>query len=77
MTRSLRVIEAEPQGKNIITTLEWALDEARKGNLSSIGLAVVYRDGSIDHHWSDAPNCSLLIGSCARLQAAIIRSVDE
>ena len=77
MKADLRVIEAEPQGKAIIERLEWALAQAKDGNLSSVALAVVYRDGTIDHHWSDAPNSSLLIGACARLQAAIIREIDE
>lgn len=74
---TLRVIEAEPAGSEIIERLEEALEKARAGELSSIAIATVYRDGCVGKSWSSPPNASLLIGSIARLQAALIRTADE
>lgn len=72
----LRVIEAEPVGPDVVEHLEEALEQARKGELSSVAIATVYRDGTTSRAWSSAPSLSLLIGSVARLEAALIREAD-
>jgi hypothetical protein len=72
----VRVLEAEPVGADVITKLEEALEQARKGEFSSVALAVVHRDGTVNRSWSKAPSLSLLIGSVARLEAALIREAD-
>lgn len=77
MSAQLRTIEPQPLGKTIISRLEWALELARKGELSSVAIAVVYRDGCGGHQYSDVPSCGLLVGTIARMQAAIIRDIDE
>lgn len=73
----LRVIDAEPMGEGIIERLEWALEMAKDGKLSSVAIAVVERDGSPDWRWSDAPNVSLLIGSIERMKHRILIAQDD
>ncbi len=73
----LHVIDAEPLGADVIATLEAALEKARTGEISSVAVAVVERDGSVNRTWSTPPSLSLLIGAVARLQAALIRAADE
>jgi hypothetical protein len=73
----LKVINAEPLGRDIIAKLEDALAKARAGELSSIGLAVVYRDGSTGTGWSDAPSIGLLIAATTRLQHRLLKIGDE
>lgn len=77
MKGELRVINAEPLGESIIPLLEQALEQARAGELSSVALAKVYRDGSGGHAYSHAPSAGLLIGTITRMQAALIRFADE
>lgn len=72
----LKVLDAEPIGEDVIAKLEEALAEAREGRLSSVAIATVERDGTTNRSWSTAPSMSLLIGSVARLQAALIRRAD-
>lgn len=73
----LRVIEAEPLGENVIERLKEALEKAEAGEVSSIAIALVYRDGSSGRSWSNAPGLSALIGATARLEAALIRDADQ
>jgi hypothetical protein len=73
----LRVLDAEPVGADVIDKLDQVMTIARDQRLSSVALVVVHPDGTPQFFWSDAPSKGLLIGSVARLQAAIIRSVDD
>jgi hypothetical protein len=76
MPPELHAIDAEPPGADVIEKLEEALATAREGKLSSVAIAVVYRDGKTGRSWSNAPSVPLLIGSIARLEAALIRKID-
>lgn len=77
----VRVLHAEPLSDNVISTLEEAIEQARKGELSSVAIAVVYRSGVTSCSWSKAASVSLLIGAVARLQARLqarlIRYLEE
>lgn len=73
MKADVKVIDAEPLGTDVIAKLEEALDFARKGQISSVGLAVVYRDGSTGTSWSQAPSVGLLIAAATRLQHRLLR----
>jgi hypothetical protein len=77
--RLLRVRAAQPDGREGrgIDKLDQVMTIARDQRLSSVALVVVHPDGTPQFFWSDAPSKGLLIGSVARLQAAIIRSVDD
>jgi hypothetical protein len=76
MMPDIRVIDAEPVGPDVVAKLEQVLELAREGKLSSVAIATVERDGCVNRSWSSAPSISLLIGSVARLQAALILTAD-
>jgi hypothetical protein len=73
----LTVIEPEPAGASVIDTLREAIDDADKGSISSVGLAIVYRDGTVGTAWSEVPSMALLIGAAARLQWRLIQEQDD
>lgn len=73
----LRAIDAEPLGDDVIATLEEALAKAKAGDLSSVGLVVVYRDGTTGRAWSKAPSVTLLAGAAARLQYALLKLTED
>lgn len=76
MSAELRAIDAEPLGESIIPLLEQALEQARNGELSSVALAKVYRDGCGGHAYSHLPSAGLMVGTIARMQAIIMRDMD-
>jgi hypothetical protein len=73
----LYAIDAEPVGKDVVEKIGQVLGIASSTRLSSVAIVVVHPDGTPQFFWSDAPSKGLLIGSVARLQAALIRSVDD
>jgi len=70
------VITAEPPGKDVIDLLQETLAQAERDEISSVAVAVVYRDGNTSSGWSKVPSFSALIGAIARMQAKLIREVD-
>jgi hypothetical protein len=72
----LHVLDAEPRGADVIEVLEEALRQARAGQLSSVAVAAVYRDGCTQQAWSSAPSVSLLIGAAARLVYRLNRLLE-
>ncbi len=72
----LHEIQPEPAGENVIARLEEALEAARAGKLSSVALAIVYRDGCTGSGWSDIQNWSLQIGAIVLLQAQMLRAYE-
>ena len=62
----LRVI-ADPVSKSVVDVLEAALAQAKEGELASVAVAYVYRDGSPGWNWSATPNTSTAIGTIERL----------
>lgn len=72
----VRELIVEQPGEDVIATLENALAMARNGELSSIGLAYVFRNGRGGQAWSSIPNVSLMIGSAARLLHHMNRVAD-
>lgn len=73
---NLKVIDAEPVGEDVAAKLQEALEKANAGELSSVAVAVVYRDGTCGSSWSSAPSLSCLIGAVTRLQHSLIRDAD-
>jgi hypothetical protein len=73
----VRVLDAEPCGTDTVKKLEEALEKAKAGQLSSVAIAVVYRDGTCGRSWSTAPNLSCIIGSIARLQYAVMEFSEQ
>lgn len=64
----VRVIDSEPIGEDVIARLKETLEEAEAGKISSVAIAIVYRDGFTDNLWSTAPSLSTLIGAVSRLE---------
>lgn len=62
----LRAIDAEPPAEDVIATLEHALDKARAGELSSVSVLYVYRDGCTGYSRSALPSYPAMMGSAAR-----------
>lgn len=78
MTKAkVHVIDAEPVGEGIVETLEDWLERAKAGEVSSVAIAIVNRDGSASTEWSDAPSQVLLIGAVSRLQWRLNQELDE
>jgi hypothetical protein len=73
----LTVIEPEPLGASVIDTLKEAITDAENGAISSIGLAIVYRDGTVGTAWSEVPSMGLMVGAAARLQWRLIEAQDD
>jgi hypothetical protein len=68
----LSVIDCEPPNLGTIEALERMLDLARAGDLSSVAIAFVRRDGCTGNDFSDPPSRATLIGAVAMLQAELI-----
>jgi len=70
-------LDPEPLGVDVIKTLEAVLEMARDGRVSSVAIAVVYRDGTSDGSWSTAPSSIRLVGAIDRLGYRFNRSIDR
>ena len=68
MSAELVEIPCEPVGEGIAETLADVSRLHAEGKISSIAVAVVYRDGTTSTANSFAPSMSTLIGAVARLQ---------
>lgn len=76
MPADLKVIEAEPLGKGVAERLGHVMGLAVKGEVSSVAIAWVNRDGSPGWHWSTAPNTSTLVGAIERMKFDMIVQKD-
>jgi hypothetical protein len=77
MSAKLRTIEPEPLGEGIVKALEGALELARDGKLSSVAIALVYRDGCAGNVSSFMPSRAAMVGSLAMLQDKIINGAAQ
>ncbi|API59628.1 hypothetical protein BSL82_10115 [Tardibacter chloracetimidivorans] len=68
----LRVITAEPVTADTVVVLETMLERARKGELSSVAIAAVTRDGAATTTWSALPSAPAILGALQILSARII-----
>lgn len=59
------LVAIEPEGvdADLIERLEHALEKARGGQVSSVAIALVYRDGSTSTAWSSPPHWAALLGA--------------
>lgn len=74
----LVALDAEPApAPDIADRLTEVCNDVAADKISSVAIAVVYRDGTTGKVWSTAPSMSLLIGAVERLKAALIRDADE
>lgn len=73
----IRVIESEPQGRSVQSTLKDVLAEAKAGKISAVAIAIVYRDGVAGRVWSELPSVATMIGSVDRLRHRLNLVMDE
>lgn len=79
MTKAdVHVLDAEPAvSPDVIERLSEICKQVTEDKVSSVAVAIVYRDGTTGRAWSTAPSMSLLIGATERLKAALVRAADE
>lgn len=63
MSDNIRVLTAEPLGEGILEHLDEVRERAERGELSSIAICCVSREGETSQCWSPAPSLGLLLGS--------------
>jgi hypothetical protein len=68
----LREITSEPPAENIVPLLEQIIKRAKAGELSSVAVAMVTREGATGQEWSRLPSVGAMIGSVATLQHRLI-----
>jgi hypothetical protein len=73
----LLVLEPERPGEGLESMLEEMLERVRAGEVSSIAIAYVQRDGRAGRMWSEAPSLAALLGSIQRLAHRIQVEWDE
>jgi hypothetical protein len=74
----LHAITAEPPvSLDIFERLTELCEAAKKQEISSVGIAIVYRDGSTGTCWSKAARVGLLIAAATRLQHRLLKLGDE
>jgi hypothetical protein len=70
----LCVIDAEPAvSPDVIERLTEVCKAVEDDKVSSVGIAVVYRDGSTGTCWSTPPSYGLLIAAVSRLQHRLLQ----
>lgn len=73
----LTVLEPEPVGEGIVETLEEVLERAKAGEVSSVAIAYVLRDGAVCSTWSAPPCFGTLLGAVHRLAHRMNLTKDE
>lgn len=59
----LVAIDPESVSPDLVETIEAVLEKARAGEVSSVAIAFVYRDGSTHQTWSSPPSFFTLLGA--------------
>jgi hypothetical protein len=77
MTTILQLHTSEPVGDSAIRVLEYVLDQARRGDVSSASIAVVTREGCAETSWSKLNSRTAMLGAITMLQHDIIREMAE
>lgn len=68
----LHVIDSAPPCEDTVRVLEEMLERAKVGDLSSVAVATVHRDGSVGSIWSEVHNLGCMAGAIARMQYRIL-----
>jgi hypothetical protein len=73
----LVVIEPEDEGEGLEAMLDRLLGRVRAGEISSIAVAYVGRDGRAGSMWSEAPSFAAQLGAVHRLAHQLQLERDE
>ncbi len=73
----LHAIPLEPLGIDVVEKLEEILEAAKRGEISSVAIACVYRDGMTGSTWSAVPTFSMLIGALRCLEYRLMRQWND
>lgn len=74
---TLVTLDAEPPAVGAVAMLQEMLRRVKQGEISSLAIAAVLRDGSGEQDWTYAPSAAALIGSVAVLQHQLIKEELE
>lgn len=77
MPADLHTIDRQNRADDVVETLEGVLLEAQAGRVSSVGIALVYRDGSVRSLWSTLPSTLMMLGAIVRLAHKLNLLLDE
>jgi hypothetical protein len=72
----LIAIEPETVDAGVVALLETALGQARDGEIASIGLAIVYRDGVAGAKWTTGGSFIRILGAVDRLRHKLNLDMD-
>lgn len=72
----LHAIEPETVDPGVVALLEVALAQARDGEIASIGLAIVYRDGVAGAKWTTGGSFMRILGAVHRLAHKLNLEMD-
>lgn len=72
----LHAIEPEPLAPGLVELVEQVRDLVAAGGVSSVAVAIVHRDGTMQALWTEAPSMGLLIGSATRLVHKLNMDLD-
>ena len=73
----LRAITAEPLGEGVIKLFEDGLEMAKRGEVSSAAVAIVFRSGDSMTAWSNPPSTMLLMGVVSHLLWRLNKRFDD
>jgi hypothetical protein len=78
MIAELREVRPEPPiHPDVIARLTEVCGAIERDEISAVGVAVVYRDGSTGNSYSSPPNYALLLAAVTRLQHRLLKVGDE
>lgn len=73
----LVIIEPQDKAEDVVPLLERALEKARSGRVSAVGIAFVYSNGDMGASWSTLPSTPLMLGAISRLEYKVNLELDE
>lgn len=73
----LHAIDPIDKSEDVIATLERALEKAREGDVASVAVCFVYRDGSTGQLWSFQRVVAMMIGCAQILIAKLVQDALE
>lgn len=74
---NLIAIDPEPLGAGIPETMAWAQKKIDAGQVSSIAIVIVDRQGKSWRNWSFLPSRTAMLGAVSRLAHRLNLEIDE